>query len=405
MKLFGDELHQDFGSWPLAYIPYGGPDFGTIAAVAEAVGDGDDTAFHAAWLAAGDRLAAEARDALVREHRVSARESFLQASVAYCASYHPLYGKPVDPRLIEAFRKQISAFDEGLALFDPPILPVRIPFEGTSLPAYLVPATDRGVEIRPLVILTNGYDATVTDLYFASAVAASRRGYHCLIFDGPGQGEMLYEHGVPLRPDWETVVRAVVDFAVSLPTVDPTRIALSGWSLGGHLALRAATDEPRLAACIADPGLWSVASAARDFANRLGAGLAPEASLATLDADVVDRMFAIIQVDRGLRWKIVQRGFWANGASDLRDYLHRLEDFTLEGRIQNIECPVLLTQAENDPLAGDTQTVFDALRGPKRIMRFTAAEGAGDHCEMQNRSLMNRRVLDWLDSVMAARGA
>ena len=52
----------------------------------------------------------------------------------------------------------------------------------------------------PLLILTNGYDATVTDMYFASAVAASRRGYHCLLFDGPGQGGTLYEQGVRLRP-------------------------------------------------------------------------------------------------------------------------------------------------------------------------------------------------------------
>lgn len=399
-KLFRDDLHDDFGTWPVAYIRYGGPDFGEIAAVAERVGDGDDSDFHAAWVATGDRLAAEAQDVLAEGHRGSARELFLQASVAYAASYHPLFGTPVDPRLVSAFRKQIGAFDKGLALGDPPVRPLRIPFEGRTLPAYFIPAAGHAGAVRPLVIQVDGYDATVTDLYFASAVAASRRGYHCLIFDGPGQGEMLYEHGLPLRPDWETVVRAVVDFAVSLPMVDPARIALSGASLGGYLALRAATGEPRLAACIADPGLWSLASSARVFANRLGAGLAPDAGLSILDAGVLDTMFAIIQADRGLRWKIVQRGFWANGATDLRDYLRRIEGFTLQGRIERIECPVLLTQAENDGLAAETSIVFDALRCPKQIIRFTAAEGAGDHCEMGNRSLLNRRVFDWLDTVM-----
>ena len=29
------------------------------------------------------------------------------------------------------------------------------------------------------------------------------------------------------------------------------------------------------------------------------------------------------------------------------------------------------------------------------------AEGAGAHCEMGNRSLLNRRVLDWLDEQFA----
>lgn len=403
MKLFQDELHDEFGTWPIAYIPYGGADFGEIAAVAGAVGDGDGSAFHAAWIAAGDRMAAEGQDVLARGHRVSARDLFLRASAAYATSYHPLYGAPVDPRLLSAFRKQIDAFDRGLALGDPAVLPLRIPFEGGSLPVYFIPAAGQANEVRPLVIQTNGYDATVTDMYFASAVAASRRGYHCLIFDGPGQGEMLYEHGLPLRPDWETVIPAVVEFAVSLPTVDPSRIALSGWSLGGYLALRAATGEPRLAACIADPGQWSLAASARTFAARLGADLAAGAGLATLDQGVIDTMDKIIQSNRDLRWKIVQRGFWANGATDLRDYLRLIKGFTLEGRIEQISCPVLLTQAENDGLAGDTQRVFDALRCPKQIVRFTAAEGAGDHCEMQNRSLLNRRVFDWLDTVMASR--
>ena len=64
------------------------------------------------------------------------------------------------------------------------------------------------------------------------------------------------------------------------------------------------------------------------------------------------------------------------------------------------DCPTLLTSAENDPLAAGAQAFFDALRCPKDLIRFTAAEGAGDHCEMGNRSLLNRRVLDWLDTVL-----
>jgi hypothetical protein len=37
------------------------------------------------------------------------------------------------------------------------------------------------------------------------------------------------------------------------------------------------------------------------------------------------------------------------------------------------------------------------LECPKPLMRFTAAEGADGHCEMGNRSLLNGRVLDWVD--------
>jgi hypothetical protein len=52
-------------------------------------------------------------------------------------------------------------------------------------------------------------------------------------------------------------------------------------------------------------------------------------------------------------------------------------------------------------LATNTEAFFGALHCPKTLIRFTAAEGAGEHCEMMNRSLLNDRVLDWLVSVAA----
>ncbi len=400
-QIFRNAFHNEFGTWPLAYIPYGGADFGEIRAVARAVGDGDDAAFFEAWVAAGDRFTEQAEEALNGGRRASARDFFLRASCFYRASYHPLYGEPVDPRLVSAFRKQIGAFDKGLALSGPPVTPLRIPFEGATLPAYLIPAAGRTNEVRPLLIQTNGYDATITDLYFASAVAASERGYHCLIFDGPGQGEMLIEQDVRLRADWETVVNAVVDFAVTLPKVDVARIALSGWSLGGYLAPRGASGEPRIAACVADPGLPGMVSGVRAFLAKLGATPQTAAHPGDVDQELLDRAWQIIMNDRKLRWSFVQRGFWVHGVSDLRGYLRATEEFTLEGRIEQIRCPTLLTCAEDDPLGRGAQALFDALRCPKELMRFSSAEGAGDHCEMMNRSLLNRRVLDWLDDVFA----
>jgi dienelactone hydrolase len=397
--IFKDDFHDEFGTWPIAYIPYGGADFGEVLAVARAVGDGDDSAFYDAWTAAGDRLATEADAALAAGRRTSAHELYLRASCALAASYHPIYGQPVDPRLLAAFRRQIKAFDRALALSDPPVEPLRIPFEATSLPGYLIPAVGHANEVRPLLILTNGYDATVTDMYFASAVAASRRGYHCLLFDGPGQGEMLYEHGVCLRPDWETVVRAVVDLALTLPAVDPERIALSGWSLGGYLSPRAASGEHRLAACIADPGQPGLADAIRGFMVAFGVPPEAMADLGEVDQEVLDGLGQAVAADRKLRWSIVQRGFWVHGVDNLRDYLRAAEQFTMEGRAELISCPTLITLAEDDPLAAGGQGVFEALRCPKELIRFNAQDGAGDHCEMLNRSRLNRSVLDWLDGV------
>ena len=200
-QLFVDPLHEQFGAWPLAYIPYGGADHGEIASIACAVGNGDDAVFYAAWTAAADRLTADAKIALERGHVASARELFLRSAGFYAKSYPLLFGESVDPRLRSSFRLQVEAFDRGLALGCEPSLPMRIAFEDTTLPAYLIPAAGRAREVQPTIIFTNGYDGAMTDLNFASAVAASRRGYHALIFEGPGQGEMLIEHGARLRPD------------------------------------------------------------------------------------------------------------------------------------------------------------------------------------------------------------
>jgi len=44
-------------------------------------------------------------------------------------------------------------------------------------------------------------------------VAALRDGYHVVLFDGPDHGELLIDEGLPLRHDWEKVVKPVVDAA------------------------------------------------------------------------------------------------------------------------------------------------------------------------------------------------
>lgn len=394
--LFSDPFHEEFGTWIWGYTPSGGGDHGEVAAVAAAVGDGDDGAFFDAWVSAGDRLRAEA-DAAAARGRQSASDLYLRASAFYASAYHPLFGDPVDPRLLEGFRRQISAFDAGLALRG--VQPASVALGDARIPVYLIPAVGHEDEVRPLLILVNGYDATVTDSYFASAVAALQRGYHCLLFDGPGQGAVLFEQGVPMRPDWEVVVSAVIDHALTSPLVDPDRIVVSGWSLGGYLAPRAASGDSRIAACIADPGQWDLGAGLAGFARQLGATEDEAANLLTLDDSVLDRLMGVIESNRKLRWSIIQRGFWVNGVSDLRSFLAKSAEYRIDD-VDAIRCPVLLTQAEGDPIAAAVPAFAAALHDAT-VLELTAAEGAGGHCSMRNRSLLNRRVLDWLDDTLA----
>ena len=402
MKLFADGLHQEFATWALGFAPYGAADVGEVVAIADAVEDGDDGSYYEAWTAMAGRLAEEADAAQSKGRRQSACEAYLHASCYYAIAYHPLYGTPVDPRLTAAFKQQIGAFDKAMALRDPPVERLEVPYEQTTMPAYLIRAVGREHETRPLLIAGTGYDATVTETYFATAVAAAARGYHCLFHDGPGQGRLLIEQSIPIRPDWENVVTPLVDFALGLDGVDPGRVAYTSWSLGGYLAPRAASGEHRLAACIADPGIWDFLPQVRGMVLRLGLPQEAAAALPKADEDTLRRLTEAAEGSRELRWRIIKRGFWVGAVSTMADYIRSLAEFTLEGRAEAIRCPTLLTSAERDPLGKGAEALYDRLTCPKQLLRFTAAEGAGEHCEIMNRSLLNRRVFDWLDGVLVA---
>ncbi|MBV9357153.1 MAG: alpha/beta fold hydrolase [Chloroflexi bacterium] len=385
-SFFQDPLFEQFASsLALGAVSHGGGEPGEIAAICAQITDGDNDSWYAAWSAAADQLVAAGAASAGADHHVSARESYLRATSYYGLAYHPLFGAPVDQRLLDAFGKQRTAFDRFAALLEPAGERLEIECDGARMPAYLFKAGTT-TEHRPLLIATNGYDATIYEMYLAQAVPALRRGYDCLLFDGPGQGAVLYEQGVTMRPDWEHVVGRVVDVMLERDDVDHERMVLTGWSLGGYLALRAATAEQRLAGCIADPGLFGILAVA-------GGGGQP-------DAAELEKLSVAMEHDRMRHWAIVQRGFWVNGASSLADYLQIVAAYTLEGRLGGIRCPTLLTAAENDPLSTSAPRVLDGLRCRKALIQFRTSEGAGEHCEMGNRSLVDQRVFDWLDQML-----
>ena len=97
----------------------------------------------------------------------------------------------------------------------------------------------------------------------------------------------------------------------------------------------------------------------------------------------------------------VERAFWTNAAPDLPALVAELWKWTLAPEIlADVTTPILVASAEGDRASTDTDQLFAAPPGPKERMTFTAAAGAGMHGEMLNRSLANRRILDWLDTTL-----
>lgn len=398
MVLSNNPLWDAFAWRTLTYAASGAADFGECLTALEQVGDGAAGVWHRAWTATAERLAGAAYESEARGHAVSAREAYFRAAHYHHAAYLPLFGAPVDERLAGSFQAETACFLRAAALCQPVVESVEIPFEGRTLPGYFVRAAGEAGP-RPTIVHVDGYDANIQEMYFAYGAAAVRRGYHCLVFDGPGQGRNLIRDGVPLRPDWERVVAAVFDYVTARPEVDPWRVVLAGRGLGGFLATRAAAFERRIAALVADPGQWDQADTVRSVP------VAPEVlrdRMSTPPAGF-ERYEAWVRsdaVDPVLRWRMAQRAMWAHGAWTLFGLMKEIVRYEISPVVERITCPTLLTAAEGDPLARGAQTLYDALRCPKALLRFTAGEGAGGHCELLGRRLYEQRVFDWLDETL-----
>jgi hypothetical protein len=131
--------------------------------------------------------------------------------------------------------------------FDHPIETVEIPYAGTTMQGYFVPARV-GTGRRPTILYLNGADSLSEEAYFTVALPASMAGYHCLVFNAPGVGLILYDKGLPTRPNCEHFVTPALDFLLKRPEVDTARVATVGESFAAYLIPRAAAYEPRLTA-------------------------------------------------------------------------------------------------------------------------------------------------------------
>jgi hypothetical protein len=190
----------------------------------------------------------------------------------------------------------------------------------------------------------------------------------------------------------------VVDYALTRPEVDPGRIALMGISQGGYWVPRAVALEQRIAAAVADPGVW-------DVATSWTAGL-PQPMLQLLAAGRKEEFDQFIQQGRQqspvvaatLDFRMRPFGF-----SSPYDAYKAVERYRLAGIADRIRCPLLITDPEGEQFwPGQSQRLYDALAGPKTLVKFTAAEGGDLHCEPKNPGLRAQRIFDWLEATLAA---
>jgi len=376
---------------------YKGADVGECLSTAASIEDSDYEGWYRAWRTTADRVRGFAQQSAAKGHQASAKDAFLRASTYYNTAAFFLDGTSDSSRLLPTWKAHRECFDEAASRFDPPFEKVEIPYEGTTLPGYLFKVDD-SERTRPLLILNNGSDGTVTDMYLVGGAAALERGYNALTFDGPGQGAALFLQGLYFRPDWEKVVTPVVDFALRLPEVDPERIAIQGVSQAGYWVPRAVAFEHRIAAAVADPGVCDVSTS---WFSHLPQGM--QELLERGQKEEFDRYIEEgMQTSEALRYTVRFR-MRPYGTDSPYEAYKMVRQYNLDGVAEKIRCPMLVTDPDNEQFwPGQSRRLYKALTCPKQLVSFTAAEGADYHCEPKALGLRNQRIFDWLDETLGA---
>ena len=389
----------DFGFTALLSLGrsyYRQTDPGKLLAIVSQIKAGDFESAWQAYHAAGVEARTLGDQSAAKRHNVSAREAYLWAATYFSAALRFQDGTKDASNILSCWQEYNACWTAAAPLFDPPIERLEIPYEGGSLTGWFL-RVDHSRRRRPLVLLNTGADGLETSMYALGGAGGLSRGYNCLIFNGPGQGDSLWERKLYFRPDWEKVITPVVDAMVRHREVDAKRIALVGVSMGGYWVPRALAFEHRIAAGVADPGVWDVSAPWLQNLPKFVRDVLDAGNKAQFDQMIHMGTASNARAKMLLRFRM--RPF---GMTSYFDVFQAAEKYKLADVAANIRCPMLITDPEGEHFfPGQAQKLYDALRCPKNIVRFTREQGAGQHCEVAAPGYRDYCIYNWLDETLA----
>jgi dienelactone hydrolase len=375
---------------------FGAGDPGEILAATENVDKSDDEGWFAAWDALGQRTAAAADASAAAGHRVSAASAYLRASAYHGNAVNAASALDDSARMTASFGRQQDAWQGFVDHSSVDITAVHIPYEDDPLPGYLFRTAVREASGNPLLVAVNGSDGSLAALWAVCGAPALDRGYDVLVFDGPGQQTQLFDKGVPFRPDWESVLTPVYDYAAALDGVDPEKIAVYGISQGGYWVTRAVAFEHRFAAAITDPGVLDVSTSwtghlPPELLALLDTGDA--ADVATFDAEMAEGLKAEPEFAR--TWAFRARPY---GAAGYGETLQAVRRYNATDVAPQITTSLLVLSPENEQFwPGQAERLAALTPGVSTLLSFPAVEGADLHCQPLARAVTAERMFDWLD--------
>lgn len=368
-----------FGSLVLGSAVNHGCEVGEAFTTAATIKDGDADSWRDQWLGTAALIEARGEKALAGGHIVSARDQFMRASYAYRAAL--VTTLPDDSRFGLATGKCRELLKRAGRLLTPELEYIEIPYDGTVLPGYFRKAA-AGDAPAPTLIMIGGAETFAEDQFFYIAPQAFDRGYNFLTVDLPGQGLMPLQ-GRFFTPGIGASISAAADYALSRKDVDPKRLAVYGISSGGGFVPMAAQHDGRFSAiimnnCVVDAGVGVAKMAVATATPEVVKGWSPFSRVSSqliawrFGVDM-NNLPGLVKANSGLRFDPTK-----------------------------VAMPALILVAAGEykiaEIKRQNKLCLDCLANARKAMVVTpAAEGAANHCVMENRSLMSQVVFDWLD--------
>jgi pimeloyl-ACP methyl ester carboxylesterase len=267
-----------------------------------------------------------------------------------------------------------------------------IPYRSGTVPASLHAYRFSPKESKDTIVLFGGGDSYIEE-FLPVVLQLREQGYDIICFEGPGQGRVLEEEGMPMKPEWHEPVAAVLDhFGL-------TDVTLIGVSMGGGLALRAAAREPRVKRVIAY-GIYLDPTRMRRRAPalaRLVLGTLFSLRLRRLYDALVQR---VMKQNPHIEW-IFQQGMHILGTTSPFEYAERARQYGTRDVSSLVQQDVLLLSGTEDFIVPVQQFYWqiEALTNTKSLTArlFTRADHAQNHCQVGNLPLALDVIADWID--------
>lgn len=388
-KIYFKNDDMDFNFlWALEYQYAGGSELGECYHAASSIKENDAVSWAKAWEDEARRLVALAERSLGEGHRVSSRGMYMRAFTYYKWSSMGLRFN--DPKFREAWANGRACFKKAAAMMDKPPEFITLSYGGGILPGYFIPATNG--KAGPTLIILIGGEGWAEDCYFFAGRAGLERGYNLLAVEfqiNPGV-RLINEKQLGL--DVDATTRAIVDYAVSRQDVDKEHIAVIGFSSGGYFAMRAASNDKRIKACILDSPINDLYSL---FVSEF-----PQA-LQKAPAFITDSLVRVASFNSPMSVIDIEKICWMFGVDKVSGLLGLCKDIgSLDAT--KVTCPTLCLAGESEGEAFMRQAleVYQSLGTQNKAMHvFTEEEGADAHCQLNNLGRMHEVVYDWLDEV------